>query len=57
MPYEVAATSWTNLIGCKTYEGQKTIDAIRAFAVKHYGDAPEPIDLFPPTPGPSFSSH
>lgn len=56
MPYEVAATSWTNLIGCETYEGQKTIDAIRAFADKHYGDAPEPIDLFPPTPGPSFGS-
>jgi len=56
MPYAVAATSWTNLIGCKAYEGQKTIDAIRAFAVEHHGDAPEPIDLFPPTPGPSFSS-
>jgi len=56
MPYEVAATSWTNLIGCETYDGQKTIDAIRAFGEAHYSDAPEPIDLFPPTPGPSFDS-
>lgn len=56
MPYAVAATSWTNLIGCKTFEGQKTIDAIRAFGEAHYSDAPEPIDLFPPTPGPSFRS-
>jgi len=56
MPYEAAATSWTNLIGCKTFEGQKTIDALRAFGREHYSDAPEPIDLFPVTPGPSFGS-
>jgi hypothetical protein len=31
MPYQVAATTWTNLMGCKTYEGAKTLDAIRAF--------------------------
>ena len=54
MPYAVAATSWTNLIACDSYMGEKTLDAIRAFAVKHYSDAPEPIDLFPPTPGPGF---
>jgi hypothetical protein len=31
MPYEVAATTWTNLLGCPTYEGAATLDAIRAF--------------------------
>jgi len=57
MPYAVAATSWMNLIGCAEYRGTETIDAIRAFAVKHYGDGPEPIDLFPPLNGPSFGSN
>jgi hypothetical protein len=56
MPYEVAATTWTNLIGCESWRGQETIDAIRAFGAKHFGNAPEPIDLFAPTPGPSFKS-
>jgi hypothetical protein len=54
MPYAIAATSWTNLIGCDEYRGAETLDAIRAFAVKHFADAPEPIDLFPPLSGPSF---
>jgi len=54
MPYRIAATSWTNLIGCEKYEGAKTLDAIRAFAVEHYSDAPESIDIFPPLSGPSF---
>ena len=31
MPYEVAATAWTQLMGCKRYEGAKTLDAIRDF--------------------------
>ena len=31
MPYEVAATAWTQLMGCKRYEGAKTLDAIRNF--------------------------
>jgi hypothetical protein len=37
MPYEVAATTWTNLLGCKTYEGQKTLDAIAAFGKATWG--------------------
>ena len=28
MPFEVAATTWTNLLGCKKYEGKKTLEAI-----------------------------
>lgn len=55
MPYSIAATAWTNLITCPEYRGPETLDAIRAFAVKHYGNAPEPLDIFPPLSGPSFS--
>ncbi|MDQ2622833.1 MAG: DUF3105 domain-containing protein [Actinomycetota bacterium] len=55
MPYAIAATTWTNLIACDEYRGAETLDAIRAFSVKHFGDGPEPIDLFPPLTGPSFA--
>ncbi|MGA7396622.1 MAG: DUF3105 domain-containing protein [Solirubrobacterales bacterium] len=54
MPYSVAATAWTNLIRCKDFEGESTLDAIRAWATIHYDHAPEPLDLFPPIEGPSF---
>jgi hypothetical protein len=37
MPYEVAATTWTNLLGCPTYEGAITLDAIRAFGKATWG--------------------
>ncbi|MBK5232088.1 MAG: DUF3105 domain-containing protein [Thermoleophilia bacterium] len=55
MPYAVAATAWTNLIGCEEYHGAATLDAIRAFAVENFDNAPEPLDIFPPIPGPSFA--
>jgi len=54
MPYAVAATTWTNLIGCEQFKGAKTIDAIRGWAAVHYDKAPEPLDLFPPISGPDF---
>lgn len=53
MPYEVAATTWTNLIGCNEYKGAITLDAIRAFGAKTWGTSPEPVAGFPftgPTP-------
>lgn len=37
MTYEVAATTWTNLIGCPKYKGAATLDAIRAFGRKTWG--------------------
>jgi hypothetical protein len=37
MPYEVAATTWTNLLGCRTYQGSITLDAIRAFGKATWG--------------------
>jgi hypothetical protein len=37
MPYAVAATTWTNLMGCSTYKGSITLDAIRAFGKATWG--------------------
>jgi len=45
MPYEVAATAWTNMLGCKTYDGPATLDAIRAFRDTLRGQGPEPVPL------------
>jgi hypothetical protein len=41
MPYAVAATAWTQLMGCKRYEGTKTLDAIRDFRDQYRGRGPE----------------
>ena len=37
MDYEVAATTWTNLIGCPKYKGAITLDAIRDFGKATWG--------------------
>jgi hypothetical protein len=54
MPYEVAAVTWTNLLGCKTYKGDITLDAIRAFGRETWGKyGGEPVEAFTftgPTP-------
>jgi hypothetical protein len=54
MPYQVAATAWTNLMGCPTYKGAKTLDAIRAFGHETWGKyGGEPVFAFKftgPTP-------
>jgi len=42
MPYAVAATAWTHIIGCKTFN-DKTFDALRAFRTKYVDKAPELI--------------
>jgi hypothetical protein len=44
MPYEVATTAWTQLMGCKTFEGDATLDAIRDFRDQYRGRGPEPVD-------------
>lgn len=47
MPYEVAATTWTNLLGCPTYKGAITLDAIRAFGKATWGKyGGEPVMAF-----------
>jgi hypothetical protein len=37
MPFGVAATTWTNMIGCRNYKGAATLDAIRAFGKETWG--------------------
>ncbi|MFL5898180.1 MAG: DUF3105 domain-containing protein [Solirubrobacterales bacterium] len=54
MTYQVAATTWTNLIGCPEYKGAITLDAIRAFGRETWGKyGGEPVFAFKftgPTP-------
>ncbi len=54
MPYAVAATTWTNLLGCPTYKGAITLDAIRDFGRATWGRyGGEPVRAFTftgPTP-------
>lgn len=54
MPYQVAATAWTKLLGCKTYKGSITLDAMRDFGRVNWGKyGGEPVEAFPftgPTP-------
>lgn len=45
MPYDVAATAWTQLIGCPTYEGAATLDAIRDFRDIYRGQGPEDVPI------------
>jgi hypothetical protein len=45
MPYEVAATAWRQTLGCDSYEGAATLDAIRAFTSQYRARGPEPIAM------------
>ena len=48
MPYDVAVTGWTNLLGCDSYDGDATLDAVQDFRDEFRGpegDGPEPIPL------------
>lgn len=45
LPYEVAASAWTHLIGCESYEGSATIDAIRNFRDRWLARGPEAVPL------------
>lgn len=44
MDYDVAASAWTNLIGCDSYSPE-ALDAIRAFIDEFRGNGPEAIPL------------
>jgi hypothetical protein len=54
MNYAIAATTWTNLLGCPGWDGQATLDAIRAFGKATWGKyGGEPVTAFTftgPTP-------
>ena len=56
MPYEVAVSSWGELLGCSSYRGASTLAAIRSFAGRYQGTAPEPVEAFGPLAGPTFAS-
>jgi hypothetical protein len=48
MPYDVAVTGWTNLLGCGAFDGDATLDAVQDFRDAFrgpQGDGPEPIPL------------
>ena len=45
MPYDVAATAWTQMMGCETYEGAATLDAIRDFRDVYRGQGPEDVPI------------
>lgn len=45
MPYEVAVTAWTQLMGCPKFEGAATLDAIRNFRDTYAGLGPEPLPM------------
>ncbi|MEJ7875085.1 MAG: DUF3105 domain-containing protein [Solirubrobacterales bacterium] len=48
MPYDVAVAGWTNLLGCESFDGGATLDAVQAFRDEfrgEAGDGPEPIPL------------
>ena len=48
MPYEVAATAWTQMLTCDTYESDATLDAIRAFRDTYRGQGPEAVPIVIP---------
>ena len=45
MSYEVAVTAWTQLMGCESYEGATTLDAIRDFRDIYRGNGPENVPV------------
>ena len=45
MPSAVAVTAWTQLLTCKTFEGDATIDAIRDFRDTFRGRGPENVPI------------
>jgi hypothetical protein len=54
MDYAVAATTWTNLLGCDDYKGAITLDAIRAFGKATWGKyGGEPVNAFGLKAGPT----
>jgi hypothetical protein len=47
MPYDVAVTAWTQLVGCESFDGQATLDVVRTFRDQYLGRGPEAVPLDP----------
>lgn len=45
MPYQVAVTAWTQMVGCETDEGDATLDVVRDFRDIYRGQGPEDVPL------------
>ena len=45
MPYAVAATAWTQVLGCDTYRDKPTLAALRAFIEEHRGNGYEDVPV------------
>ena len=45
MPYDVAASAWTQMIGCDSFDGDATIDALRDFRDIYRGQGPENVPI------------
>jgi hypothetical protein len=43
MPFDVAATAWTQLVGCGQFEAPGALDALRAFRDSYLGRGPEAV--------------
>ncbi|HET8815044.1 MAG TPA: DUF3105 domain-containing protein [Solirubrobacterales bacterium] len=54
MPYMVAATTWTNLLGCRSYQGAISLAALKAFGETTWGrfGSESVIGLTPAIPTP-----
>lgn len=51
MNFSVAAAAWRAVLGCTTWHGKATLDAVRAFAKATWGKRGEdPVDVEGPTP-------
>lgn len=48
MPYDIAATAWTQMLSCEKYQGRATLDAIRAFRDTYRGLGPEAVAIVIP---------
>jgi len=44
MPYEVAVTAWTNLVGCESFD-ESVLDVVRDFRDEFRGKGPERVPL------------
>ena len=52
MPYDVAATAWTQLVGCDDLRGRRDARRDPRFRDNYRGQGPEPVPSFSTSPRP-----